>query len=113
MNASEFLVALAALPGARAVPVEANGIAESKLVAGVEIARAASPDERALRRAWWGQDEVAERVRAHPGARRPCDGGGLARHALLVQGRRGLAAEAFEDPEHPGPRHAPASRRSG
>jgi hypothetical protein len=52
VNASEFFVAVTGLPGARAVVVEANGVAESRFIAGVEIARATSPDERALRRAW-------------------------------------------------------------
>ncbi len=52
MNASEFFGALTALPGARSVAVGANGVAESRFIAGVEIARAANADERGLRRAW-------------------------------------------------------------
>jgi hypothetical protein len=43
MNATEFFAALTAVPGARAAPVGANGIAESRFIAGVEIAHAASP----------------------------------------------------------------------
>jgi hypothetical protein len=52
VNASEFFVALTGVQGARTVPVEANGVVESRFVAGVEIARVATADERALRRAW-------------------------------------------------------------
>jgi hypothetical protein len=52
VNASDFFVALTGLPGARTVPVEVDGIAESRFVAGVEIARAAASEERTLRRAW-------------------------------------------------------------
>jgi hypothetical protein len=52
VNAREFFVALTGVPGTRAVPVESNGVVESRFVAGVEIARVASADERALRRAW-------------------------------------------------------------
>lgn len=52
VNASEFFAALTGLPGARGLPVEANGVVESRFVAGVEIACAASADERDLRRAW-------------------------------------------------------------
>jgi hypothetical protein len=52
VNAREFFVALTGVQGARAVPVESNGVVESRFVAGVEIARVASADERALRRAW-------------------------------------------------------------
>src|SRR5438876_5202542 len=52
MNSTDFFTALAGVPGVRTVAVEGNGIAESRFVAGVEIARAVSPDERALRRAW-------------------------------------------------------------
>src|SRR5437763_389019 len=52
VNSTDFFAALAGVPGARTVAVEGNGIAESRFVAGVEIARAVSADERALRRAW-------------------------------------------------------------
>jgi len=52
VNAAEFLDALRGLPGVRAVPVDTAGVSESRLVAGIEIARVASADERALRRAW-------------------------------------------------------------
>jgi hypothetical protein len=52
VNSTDFFAALAGVPGARTVAVEGNGIAESRFVAGVEIARAVTPDERALRRAW-------------------------------------------------------------
>lgn len=52
MNASEFFAALAGLPGVRAVPAGGNGVTESKFVAGIEIAQAATAEERALRRAW-------------------------------------------------------------
>ena len=52
MNAPEFFVALTGLPGVRAVPVVGNGVVESRFIAGVEIARASTAEERALRRAW-------------------------------------------------------------
>src|SRR3989442_228275 len=52
VNASEFFVALTRLPGVRSVPVAGNGIVESRFVGGVEIARASTPAERDLRRAW-------------------------------------------------------------
>jgi hypothetical protein len=52
VDAANFFTALAGVPGARAVAVDGDGIAESRFVAGVEIARAVSADERALRRAW-------------------------------------------------------------
>jgi hypothetical protein len=52
VNAHEFLGALTGLPGARTVPAAGEDIAESKLVAGIEIARASASDERALRRIW-------------------------------------------------------------
>jgi hypothetical protein len=48
VNANEFFLALTGLPGVRSVPVGSNGITESRFVAGVEIARAASSDDRAL-----------------------------------------------------------------
>lgn len=52
MNATEFLAALAAIPGARSVPAGSGGIAESRFVAGIEIARATDPSDPGLRRAW-------------------------------------------------------------
>jgi hypothetical protein len=52
VNAREFLGALTGLPGARTVPAAGEDIAESRLVAGIEIARASASDERALRRIW-------------------------------------------------------------
>lgn len=52
MNAAEFFAALDGVQGARRVPVEANGVADSRFVNGVEIARAAADDEPALRRLW-------------------------------------------------------------
>lgn len=52
MNATEFFTALTGLPGVRAVPLGGNGVTESKFVAGVEIAHAATAEERQLRRAW-------------------------------------------------------------
>ncbi len=52
MNASELFAALVGIPSARRLPCDASAVAESALVAGVEIARASSTDERGLRRAW-------------------------------------------------------------
>lgn len=52
VNASEFFAALDGVQGARRVPVEGNGIVDSRFVNGVEIARAAAGDETALRRLW-------------------------------------------------------------
>jgi hypothetical protein len=52
VNAQELVDALAGVAGARRVPLQANGIDSSTLVNGIEIAKAASPEDRALRRAW-------------------------------------------------------------
>jgi hypothetical protein len=55
VTAPELFAALTALPGARPVPVAGDGIVESYLVNGVEIAHARDPDERELRRLWRGR----------------------------------------------------------
>ncbi|MEX2211241.1 MAG: DNA methyltransferase [Gaiellaceae bacterium] len=52
MTAQELLAAVAGVPGAKAVPVEGDGIVESRLVGGVEIARADQPGEQELRKLW-------------------------------------------------------------
>ncbi|MBX5473742.1 MAG: hypothetical protein IRZ20_01845 [Thermoleophilia bacterium] len=52
MNARELFAALAGVPGARRLPVEPDSIVEATLLAGVEVARAASIDDQALRQAW-------------------------------------------------------------
>jgi hypothetical protein len=52
VTASELFDALAGLPGVRSLAAAGNGIADSKLVAGVEVARAGAADESALRRLW-------------------------------------------------------------
>jgi hypothetical protein len=52
VNAAELLTALAAIPDARSVTVSAEGIAESCIVAGIEVARATDGSERTLRRLW-------------------------------------------------------------
>ncbi len=52
MNARELFAALDGVPGTRRLRVEADGIVEALLLPGVEVARAASADDRALRRAW-------------------------------------------------------------
>jgi len=52
VNAQELVDALSGIAGARRVPVQANGIEASTLVNGIEIAKAVSPEDRDLRRAW-------------------------------------------------------------
>jgi hypothetical protein len=52
VTAAELLAAVAALPGSRAVALEADGILESRVLAGVEIARVGEVDEQSLRRLW-------------------------------------------------------------
>lgn len=52
MNAGDLFEALATLPGARSISAGRDGIAESRMLAGIEVARASSADERAIRRAW-------------------------------------------------------------
>jgi hypothetical protein len=52
VNAREFLDVLAGLPGARPVSAKGEDIAESKLIAGIEIARTSVSTERGLRRIW-------------------------------------------------------------
>ena len=52
MNAGDLFEALATLPGARSIPARGDGIAESRMLAGIEVARVSSADERAIRRAW-------------------------------------------------------------
>jgi hypothetical protein len=51
LTAQELLAALASLPGSRAVPGDGE-IAESQLVAGIEVARTDVSAERDLRRLW-------------------------------------------------------------
>ena len=55
MNASEFFVALAAIAGSREAGARGDGVAESRLVNGVEYARVAASDDTELRRAWKGR----------------------------------------------------------
>ncbi len=52
MNARELFAALVGIPGTRRLPVDADALVESALVASVELARVSPADERALRRAW-------------------------------------------------------------
>ena len=52
LTAQELLAALAAVPGAKVVPAGREGIAESRLVGGLEIAHASDPDDQALRKVW-------------------------------------------------------------
>lgn len=52
VNATEFLDALGSVHGARRIPVEGDGVADSRFLNGVEIARAAVAEEPALRRLW-------------------------------------------------------------
>jgi hypothetical protein len=52
VNAQELVDALAGIAGARRVPLQANGVDSSTLVNGIEIAKAASAEDRDLRRAW-------------------------------------------------------------
>jgi hypothetical protein len=52
MTAQELLASLAGVPGAKTVPVGGDGIAESRLVSGVEVARAEVADDQELRRLW-------------------------------------------------------------
>src|SRR3712207_7321270 len=52
LTAQELFAALATLPGSRPVPAGSDGIEESRLVAGVEIARTRGVLERDLRRTW-------------------------------------------------------------
>ncbi|MBA2420222.1 MAG: hypothetical protein H0V57_03720 [Thermoleophilaceae bacterium] len=51
LNADELFEALGVLPGARSVKAS-NGLGSSRVLAGVEVARAEVVDERALRKAW-------------------------------------------------------------
>jgi hypothetical protein len=60
VNVKELFEALVGLTGARTVPAPGDGLAESVLVAGIEVARSDDPDERSLRRAW------RERARGGP-----------------------------------------------
>jgi Eco57I restriction-modification methylase len=55
LTAQELLAALAGVPGSKTVPVEDDGIVESRVVGGVEIALAAQQDEQALRKLWRGR----------------------------------------------------------
>jgi hypothetical protein len=52
VTARELLAALAGAPGAKTVPAAGDSIAESRLVGGVEIALAATADEKELRKLW-------------------------------------------------------------
>jgi len=52
MNAAELFDALRGLPAARALAVTGNRITESRLVAGVEVARVELANDQALRKAW-------------------------------------------------------------
>ena len=63
VNAQEVVDALAGIPRSRQVPVQANGIDSSTLVNGIEIAKAASGDDRELRRAWKGRTQGGRRAR--------------------------------------------------
>jgi hypothetical protein len=51
VNAQELVEALAGIAGGREVPVQTNGIESSTLVNGIEIAKAASAEDRDIRRA--------------------------------------------------------------
>lgn len=52
MNARELIDSLGALPGVRSARAGARDIAESRVVSGVEVARATVVDERPLRKTW-------------------------------------------------------------
>ena len=52
MTARELFDVLAGLPGVRPLAAAGNGIADSKLVGGVEVARSGEAGEPALRRLW-------------------------------------------------------------
>jgi hypothetical protein len=52
VNARELFEALGRLPGARRLPVAADGIVESVEARGVELARTEAAEERGLRAAW-------------------------------------------------------------
>ncbi len=51
MTAQELLAALAGVPGTKTVPA-GNGVIESRLVGGVEVARAENASEKELRKLW-------------------------------------------------------------
>ncbi len=55
MNASELLVALAGIDSSRDAGAGGEGVSESRLVSGIEYARAATGEEAKLRRAWRGR----------------------------------------------------------
>src|SRR2546429_8553105 len=52
VTAAELLEALRAIPGVKALAAGRNGIAESRMVAGIEVARMDSADDKLLRKAW-------------------------------------------------------------
>jgi hypothetical protein len=52
VNASEILDGLAALPGARDSGADGNGIIASRLLNGIEYARASAVEETKLRSSW-------------------------------------------------------------
>jgi Eco57I restriction-modification methylase len=52
VNAVELLAAVAGLPGSRSVALTGDEILESRLLAGVEVARVGDPDEKELRKLW-------------------------------------------------------------
>jgi hypothetical protein len=52
LTAQELLAAIAGVPGAKAVPAKGDGIVESRLVGGVEVARAEDGSDQELRKLW-------------------------------------------------------------
>jgi hypothetical protein len=52
LTAQELLAALASAPGAKVVPARGDGIVESRVVGGVEIARSDERGDQELRKVW-------------------------------------------------------------